>query len=494
MKKNIWKRLFSVLLILTMCCALPSFGVAEEPVELIWYIVGGGEGSDHEMVMEELNKILVEKINVKLDLRVLGWGEYDEQMKLITTSGEDYDLCFTCNWMNSFTDNISRDAFLDITDLYAEYGQDIAAQLPAWIIDVGRVNGRLYGITNFQGVGGSLGVCIQKSLLDKYGFTWGEPVETSEGTINIMNYEQLEEVMTVLAENEPDLIPLSLLNHYVLAEDKYESFANGMVFVDKTDETLTCIGVDQAYEADLRLRNEWYKKGFIRQDIATNADESPLFAANKFAILMNGYKKGVEAEYQQSYGGEWVQAAVSVNATFAPFVGSSAGMDTMTAINVSSQHPVEAMKLLNLVYTDPEVYNLLVHGIEGLHYEKTDDTHIKVLVEDSVYGYPDWELGNVFVGYRMEGKEATTVEAEVAKLQDYQVSMLRGFAFDPVNVQSELAQLSAVDAEFANMEFVTEDIDQLIAQRNEKLKNAGLDRVVEEVQQQINAWVASNQQ
>lgn len=493
MKNNLFKRLFAMVLTVAMLCTLPivSFA-AEKPVELIWYIVGGGEGSDHEMVMEELNKILVEKINVKLDLRVLGWGEYDEQMKLITTSGEDYDLCFTCNWMNSFTDNISREAFLDITELYEQYGQDIAAQLPSWIIDVGRVNGKLYGITNFQGVGGSTGVCIQKSLMDKYNITFGQPLETSDGTIMMMNYDELAEVMDILVANEPDMIPLSLLNTLVLANDKYENFANGMVYVDKNDPTMTCVGADVALEADLRLRNEWYNKGYIRQDIATNSDESPLFAACKFAILLNGYKKGVETEYALSYGSEWVQSAVNTNSNYAPFVGCNAGAETMTAINVNTKHPVEAMKLLNLVYTDPEVYNMLVYGLEGVHYNKVDDNFIEVLVDGEVYGYPDWELGNVFLGYRTVGKEYTNVEIEVAKLADYEVSQLRGFVFDPVNVQSELAQLSAVEAEFANMEYVTNDIDQLIADRNQKLKNAGLDRVVAEVQRQINEWRAAS--
>ena len=31
------------------------------------------------------------------------------------------------------------------------------------------------------------------------------------------------------------------------------------------------------------------------------------------------------------------------------------------------------MKYLNLMYTDPDIMNLLALGVEGVHYEMTDD-------------------------------------------------------------------------------------------------------------------------
>lgn len=462
--------------------------VPEEPEEtanLIWYIVGGGKTTDHDMVMEDLNAKLVEKINATLDLRCLNWGEFNDQMKLITTSQEDYDLTFTSNWSNSFTDNISRDAFLDITDLYAEYGKDIAAQVPEWLTDVAKVNGRLYAIPNQQILAGGAGLGIQKSLVDKYNIDVND----------LTTYDSLENVLEMIHENEPDLIPISILDHNLLCESKYEGLANGTVYVEMGDESFTCVGMDVAQEADMRMHNDWYKRGFIREDVATNSDTSPYFAANKFAIQLNVYKPGLAAEYEASQGIEFIASRIGIEADQPFYITYDAGVATMTAININSKNPVAAMKLINLVHADKDVYNEIVSGIEGVHYEMIDELHMKPILDaegSPKYGYPDWEIGNVFNGHLLEGKADDTWEETDKMNKEATVSLLRGFTFDPTNVQSELAQISAVAAEFKNMEYITDDIDQLIADRSAKLKSAGLDRVVEEVQTQINAWAEVN--
>lgn len=459
----------------------------EKTPELIWYIMSGGETNDHKQVMEDLNKKLKEKVNATLDLRVLGWGEFEDQMNMIINSNEAYDMCFTSDWKNSFTTNLSKNAFLDITDLYEKYGKDIAAQLPEWMLDAGKSNGKLYAIPNQQIVAGQTGVGMQKSLMDKYGIKQ-EDLSTLEG---------LEKVMAIIAEKEPDLIPISTLNNLLLAGDYGEQFANGMVYVEQVDGKFVFTGADVAQEADLRLRNEWYKKGYIREDIATNSDESPYFAANKFAILLNNYKPGLAAEYELSYGIEFVDSPVAIGDRDKPYVGASAGMSTMTAVSVNSKAADSAVKLINLLHADKEIFNELVSGIEGTHFKKTGDNRMEPIInyeEDNStgYGYPDWMLGNVFNGYITPGKPDNVWEETDKMNRESEISPLRGFTFDPSPVQSELAQLSAATAEFTNMEYVTDDIDKLIADRTEKMKSAGLDRVVEEVQKQVEAWAEAN--
>ena len=38
------------------------------------------------------------------------------------------------------------------------------------------------------------------------------------------------------------------------------------------------------------------------------------------------------------------------------------------AVNANTKHPVECIKFLNLLNTDPEIRNLFNYGIEGVHY------------------------------------------------------------------------------------------------------------------------------
>ena len=72
------------------------------------------------------------------------------------------------------------------------------------------------------------------------------------------------------------------------------------------------------------------------------------------------------------------------------------------------------------------------------------------------------------------------------------VSVLRGFVFDPSNVQTELTQLAAVKDELKNGQYTTADIEKFITDRNEKMEQAGLSTLMEEVQRQVDEWKAAN--
>lgn len=444
----------------------------EETANLIWYIVGD-KAKDQEKVMTDLNAKLKNKINVTLDLRVLGWGEYNDQMKLISNSQQDYDLCFTSSWTNSFVDNVARGALLDITDLYAEYGKDIKGQIVDYLINAGMSKGKIYAIPNQQILAGQTGFGIQTEYLKKYNTTVDD-LKTMEG---------LEAFMTNIAKNEPTKIAIN--NSQPILVSDYENIANGVV-IKKDDSTFKCLrGDDPALQNELRMRNEWFKKGFIRKDIATKSDVVAEFAANKFIVLNNGFKPGVAAEYTSSYKTEFSEVAWGQ-----PRAGIGAGSGTMTGINVNSKNPVAAMKLINLVYSDKEIFNELVWGLENVHYKKVGDNRIEP-IKDSGYGYPDWELGNVFNGYITPGKPDDVWEVTDKMNKTAEVSRFLDFSFDPTPVQSQLAQLSAVQGEFLNQEYVTKDIEALLKQMYDKDTKAGIDAIVAEVQKQIDAWAAT---
>lgn len=459
-------------------------GGSEEAVTVTWCVFGDKK-EDLDMVMEDLNKKLVEKINVKLNLEVIPQGEYNDKMRLKSTEGEDYDLVFTSNWLNSFSDNMSREAFLPIGDLLDEYGQDIKAAMPEWLLDVATVDGEVYAVPNQQIIARQLGVAIQKEYADKYGFD-----KTSLSDIS-----ELEPFLDQIVQNEPNMFPIDERVSPVF-EKKYEdvvsaSGGNGstgvVVAVDKEDAEAKLLNGNEAVEEQLRKDNEWYQKGYIRKDIATVMDNTADVKANRYVCTLSSYKPGWDAEMTQRQGVEYI--AVPIEGTY---IKAQSGSETMTAINVNSKHPEEAMKLLNAVYTDPEIYNELVFGIEGEHYTKTDDNSIEP-IEDSGYDFSAyaWMLGNQFNAFYLPGQEDGLWEATDTLNREAEVSPLRGFVFDPSNVQSELAQMSSVAKEYNNGQYTTDDIDAYIEERNEKMEQAGLQTVMDEVQRQIDEWRAS---
>ena len=82
------KRLLPLLLVCAMLLATPaSIAFAAEEPEVVTWIVPGDRPEDLEIVLDDLNAKLREKINVELDLKFYGWGEYEEKARLMTTSG-----------------------------------------------------------------------------------------------------------------------------------------------------------------------------------------------------------------------------------------------------------------------------------------------------------------------------------------------------------------------------------------------------------------------
>jgi putative aldouronate transport system substrate-binding protein len=446
---------------------------ATEKTVIVKWCVFGDKAQDHDLVMEDLNKKLKEKINVELDLEVISQGEYNDKMKLASTAGEDFDLVFTANWLNSFDENMSRDAFMPLNKLVEEYGKDMKAAIPDWLLDVAKVEGELFAIPNQQIIARQLGVVIQKEYADKYGFD----------KKSLTDIRELEPFLDEIVKNEPTMFPIDKRVEAV-TEKGYEGLASESAFIKKDDPDAKLIPATEVIAEQLKLDNEWYQKGYIRKDITTVTDNSADVKANRYVCSLSSYKPGQDAEFTSRQGVEYI--SVPIEGTY---IKATSGIETMTAINVNSKNAEAAMKLLNLVYTDKEIFNELLFGLEGTHYTKTGENSAEPVAE-SKYNYSAfaWKLGNQFNAWYLPGQADGIWEATDKLNNEAQISVLRGFTFNPTNVQAELAQVAAVNKEYKNTQFTTNDIDGHIADYFEKLDRAGLPNIVKEVQTQIDAW------
>lgn len=447
--------------------------MAEEETVTVKWLIPGDKQQDHDKVMEDLNKKIKEKINVELDLELIPQGEFNDKVKLASTAGEDFDLVFTANWLNSFDQNMSRDAFLPITDLLDEYGQGIKEAIPDWLLDVSRVNGEIYAVPNQQIIARQLGVVVQKEYAEKYNLDM----------TSMTDIRELEPFLDEIVANEPNLIPIDSRVDAVLERD-YESFANGAAYINKNEEDGTVYSYTDVLEEQLRLDHEWYEKGYIRQDIATVTDNSADVKANRYVVSLSSWKPGIDAEWTQRQGIDYIAIPIE-----GAYIKATSGIETMTAINVNAAHPQEAMKLLNLVYTDKDIYNEILYGIEGEHYNKVGDNRAEI-IEGTAYNMSAyaWKLGNQFNAWLMPGQADDLWEQTDELNRTAEVSPLRGFVFNSEPIQAELAQFDAVVKEFKYGQYTTDDIDQFIEDYKTKLEQAGVPAIVEEVQNQIDEW------
>jgi len=92
---------------------------ADGVTTLLMYQVGD-KPDNFDQLMEIANKRIEEKINVRIDLQYIGWGDWDQKMSTIISSGENYDISLASNYVA----NAQKGAYADLTELAPEYAKE----------------------------------------------------------------------------------------------------------------------------------------------------------------------------------------------------------------------------------------------------------------------------------------------------------------------------------------------------------------------------------
>ena len=108
-----------------------------------------------------------------------------------------------------------------------------------------------------------------------------------------------------------------------------------------------------------------------------------------------------------------------------------------------SAEPEAAITFMSMMYTSPEISNLMAWGIEGRDY----------IVEDGVAKYPDGNsevpyhsddflIGNQFLALPWEGNSPTMREESLAQMEAAPISAYLGFTANTDSIATEVSALS----------------------------------------------------
>lgn len=157
-----------------------------------------------------------------------------------------------------------------------------------------------------------------------------------------------------------------------------------------------------------------------------------------------------------------------------------------------ADHVEQWLTLFNWMYKNSDNYNLTVNGIEGTDWTRRDDGSIERLNTDTF-----------FPGWFMEAIEYNTYDPSIPEEEtkayehwddDAVLAKDLGFSFDTSSVTSEIALMTAVyNEKLKPMQLGLLDFDENYEQAIEELKDAGLDKYMEEYQRQFSEWYAKQQ-
>ena len=490
-----FSRIFALLIVLEL--VMPSFVVAASESknlperELVIAMAISGRDEDAALVDEAMSRITKEKINATVKTLYIPMASWKQQINVMLASGEQIDIAMSGS-IHGFATNTGKGQFLPLDDLLQEYGQNILAALNDTLLQCGSVNGQIYGVASLRDLATAPCILMRKDVLEEHG------IDISEVT----TFEDLTPIFEAVKQAEPDMIPLvakftdrsivewmtrGLLDELGCVSDHF-----GTLELGSGEYELTPYYETELYKELVELVRSWYMAGYISNDAATTTDigYNTVKAGKAFSYFM-AYKPGVDTQESRFCGTEMVciQLAEATQS-----IDQVTGY--LTTIPVTTVDAERAMMLLDLFYSDPDLINLWVNGIEGRHYDYTDETRTVIYTDEShstAFPSINYMLGNAFLTPVWEG-EAVDLWEQMKTFNDTAFqSDVMSFAFNTDMVTAEIAAVSNVKNEFSRGigcgvldpdEYYNVFIDKMIA--------AGYHDIVDEEQAQLDQWVAEN--
>lgn len=488
---------------------LSGCGASEEGTEVgeiaeisisYWPLGAVPDAENKAMVEDAINAITEEEIGVHVNLNIMDVGSYIPQGMMATgvANGEDFDLVLTAPALSGhYTAMRQNNMLMDISDLLTEYAPELLETVPEEFLKATTEGEAVYGVPSyFDKVQNQYWICK-------------ESVATAAG-INIDEVKTIADVSDALYKIKAKFPEMNAISGsarslnvtypgYAMTAgydyQKYDVLSEStgvLAVVDIKDDTFT---VQSRYEsadfiADANLVRTWYEDNLVNKDVATDtATLQPLNEQPNTASFI--------------YTGQF--NLVPSQCTNEPYVASKIASGTVStspmrqfvwAVPVSCDEPEAATKFMNMMYTDERIVNLINFGVEGTHYVQKDDGTIGfpegVTRETSGYfmGGLVALVGNGFLALPWEGNDPDFSAIAKEEMDNANFSPLIGFSLDTSGMADTFSMLSTI----ANEEYGPSifsgsapagKVDEMVS----KLKAAGLESYLAEVQKQVDAFV-----
>ena len=484
-------------------------------------ITGAGKQANSDKVWAAFNEQLQQYVpNTTVEFIDVSFDEYSEKFSQVLASGEGVDLAWT-GWLINKPQNIADGNLMPLDDLLAEYGQSIVDILGENVVEIHRNadDGKLYYLPSWQGlVGDRRGWLVVTEIAELAGDTW---IEDTEAALNKWrnNYsEGTEAFQAVLdqatkylaAAKEAGKLGAGINTGRVFGWSMYNGTRSnpgvggseiGIPFEDNTFTVIDGVASEH-YKLYAKTMADWYKEGYIRSDIMS-VDTSTLTMPKNGEITDTTYVFSCDP-YLTEADQDAATADAGMDMTYLPVEENASlilGGDTSYAIPYCADEPERAMMVLNAIYSQPDLYNTLIYGIEGEDYTKNADGTITTSyvgaspTADDSYGIQRWIIGSCKNALINNGTDPNYYADLEALEETARVNPFLNFTFDRTNVEGICASILNVYYEYGPQ------IDNGVAGDNwEELynnymaarKDAGIEELVTEFQNQINAYIEAN--
>lgn len=468
-----------------------------EPVKLVFYLVGD-PGSDYQSVVEELNKYLSEKINTTIEFNFTTWTDWSQKYNLVLTSGEQVDLMYAADWTNYAT-LAQTGAFYELDELLPQYAPGLNELISQDVLDLCKVDGKLYAIPADQQTFAEAGIRYREDLRKKYNLPVPDSIENFEAYIK------------GIQENEPDqglLSPITISNNFMHA------FYMSQIFGLKYSRSIARYGLSADYNnpsevvdywrspdfvEDMKLLKKWADMGFWSRSSLSNTQEDSFDEGLVVASVasMNQDKWIGSYNTAKTNHPDWEIGYVTYNLLHNS-VAAASPLQNATVIPHNSSNPERALIALNFLMTDETANDLVQYGIQGKHWNLLEGKYYEE-IKDSGFSYENmntWNLRTQLFKKEMKPSDDTAYQdlidtykaaAESSKWRGKAITV--GFNEDYSSYEIERANLNSVIAQYLTpiQAGLVDDVEASIEEFLKQADAAGLKTIQEKFKEQ---WIA----
>ncbi len=447
-----------------------------------------------DTVEEAINAITRDKIGVEVDLMPIAIWDYSSQVSLALQGGEKVDLFQS---LGDFNTAISTGMALDLTDMIDEYAAESKELIGMdWLAATSKA-GRIYGLPTYKPIALTPMVVYRQDIVDELGIDMSQVNEVSDLTPILAQVKAAYPDMTpVAAVNTGNIGLITTVQKVDYLTDSYFSPKGVLI---NNDPTVVDFYASEEFAEIANLARTWYTEGLVMKDAATTSSTAAeLMSSGNYFCYVAAYsypEEDTAAALEAQTGGYDLGAKMMGQA----FLDTTSINALTWMVSSTSDVPEAALKFLNLTFTDKEIVNLIIYGLEGRDY---------VLKGDGTVNYPEGQdassvpytaqlscgtLGNFFIMYPMEGTRIESLEWELEQNKNAELSIAMGFVFDSSNVATEYtAVINVIDQYLAGLICGSVDPETEIPVFLQRLEEAGLGTIIAEKQTQLDAWFAEN--
>ena len=466
----------------------------EEPYTVAIQVVTlpGTEYAGEEEREAAFNAITEPAINCKVDIQEVWISEIANTTSMAVAGDEKIDLVHV-GTVNNLSTLVGADILLDMNEgnLLQNRGQKLM-ELFADTMEAGNVGGEQLAVPAQVYTANEIGIVYNKTWADEHGITVPET----------MTFDELSDLLYQVHDADPEMMAYfagsGTLNglQFLVGYEGFGSEASYGAVLDSTTDTTVVNLYDSQLFRDYCVRMyEWARDGLMPGDPTDTNSSQDYFGAGSLFFLSGTMGPKSKATYSATAANSGFEVGFSILGS--PQITNGYITEYMWGIAVNSERPDKAMDFLNFLYSNEDVANILMYGLEGDNYEFVEGSDDIIQINGTYE--PSFYVGGNEADMYIKYPAGEDYIDQLQSLQDEAtLSPLAGYMFDDTDFQTESAVISSTIQEYLprlqnGMCDSEEETLALVDEFVGRLETAGINDVIAANQEQLDAYLAGQE-